>query len=156
MCERPMQRRRPICLPSSSMTPERLADLHGLCFEAPARAWTSTEFKDLLDQPTVFLCALAHGFALGRAAGPEAELLTLAVDPSRRREGIGSNLLAGFEETAASRSVAEIFLEVAEHNSPARALYRRAGYDDVGRRAGYYPVSSGAEVDAIVMRKMLT
>ncbi len=137
------------------MTPERLADLHGLCFEAPARAWTQREFEDLLGQPNVFLCELEHGFALGRAAGPEAELLTLAVDPSHRREGIGAKLLAGFEETSASRGVAEVFLEVAENNSPARALYRRAEYDEVGKRAGYYPGSSGAEVDAIVMRKML-
>jgi ribosomal-protein-alanine N-acetyltransferase len=43
-----------------------------------------------------------------------------------------------------------VFLEVEEANAPARALYRRAGFADVGRREGYYEANGAA---AVIMRR---
>ncbi len=137
------------------MTPDRLAELHQLCFPAPARAWNRGEFEDLLDHETVFLSAHQFGFALGRTAGPEAELLTIAVDPVQRRKGIALALLQDFEEIARNRYVEEAFLDVAENNISARALYSQAGYVQVATRPGYYPAANSKQVDAVVMRKML-
>jgi ribosomal-protein-alanine N-acetyltransferase len=44
-----------------------------------------------------------------------------------------------------------MFLEVRPSNAKALALYRRAGFQQVGRRRGYYPGENGRE-DALIMR----
>jgi len=54
----------------------------------------------------------------------------------------------------AGLGVRAVFLEVAEDNGSARALYRRAGFRDVGRREGYYPAGKGAA--ALILRRDLT
>jgi [ribosomal protein S18]-alanine N-acetyltransferase len=76
----------------------------------------------------------------------EAEILNIAVDPSFRRRGIGSALLMAVCEQASG----SIFLEVAEHNAPAIALYRKLGWQEAGLRAGYY---NQGTVNAVVMKK---
>jgi ribosomal-protein-alanine N-acetyltransferase len=87
------------------------------------------------------------GFCSWRQSAPdEAEILNLAVDPIWRRRGVGSALLAAVVE----RAQGAIFLEVAESNSPAIALYRKQGWVDVGRRDGYY---NQGTVNAVVMKK---
>ena len=54
----------------------------------------------------------------------------------------------------AGEGVEEISLEVAVDNAPARALYERLDFREVGRRPGYY--SQDRElVDALVMRRIL-
>ena len=45
---------------------------------------------------------------------------------------------------AKRRGADRLFLEVAIDNGPALALYRRAGFAKVGRRAGYYHRREGA------------
>ncbi len=96
----------------------------------------------------VALIGSSHvGFCSWRQSAPdEAEVLNLAVDPAWRRRGVGSALLAAVLE----RARGTIFLEVAEPNSPAIALYRKQGWVDVGRRAGYY---NHGTVNAVVMKK---
>jgi len=48
--------------------------------------------------------------------------------------------------------VAAVYLEVRDSNARARGLYRSRGFEEVGRRRGYYqhPVE-----DAIVLRRTL-
>lgn len=137
------------------MNPEALARIHALSFTDTPRPWSAAEFAALEGQPGVLLLCRSEGFALGRTAGPEAELLTLAVDPAARRRGIARELLAKLEEAAASRGVEEIFLEVATTNIAARALYEAAGYRMAGRRPGYYARADAPAVDALVLRKDL-
>ena len=48
-----------------------------------------------------------------------------------------------------------VFLEVEESNMPARRLYRRAGFHEVGRREGYSPDPSGKPAAALVLRRDL-
>jgi ribosomal-protein-alanine N-acetyltransferase len=116
------------------MTPEALAAVHALAFTDTPRPWTAAEFGDLLAQPTTLLATLPGGFALGRLAGPEAELLTLAVHPDARRQGLATRLIAAFEAAAAARGAEECLLEVAVTNAAARRLYGRLGYAHAGRR----------------------
>ena len=136
------------------MKPEQLANLHALCFETP-RPWNAEEFRSLLNDNTVYLFEKAHGFALGRVAAGEAELLTLAVDTGWQRQGIGSDLLRAFEQTAATKGATVSFLEVSALNRAALALYASAGYSESGRRPNYYRTSEGHRIDAVVMSKSL-
>ncbi|MHC0054773.1 GNAT family N-acetyltransferase [Actibacterium sp. D379-3] len=136
------------------MTPDALADLHAACFTTP-RPWGADEFRALLDSPGAFLVGDAQGFALGRVLAGEAELLTLAVHPRARRQGLGRHWLYAFESEARARDADTAFLEVAADNTAARALYRLAGYAEAGRRPGYYRPPEGPRIDALVLRKVL-
>jgi [ribosomal protein S18]-alanine N-acetyltransferase len=94
-----------------------------------------------------FMGAATAGFCSWRQSAPdEAEILNLAVDPAWRRRGVGAALLEAVRE----RARGAIFLEVAESNSPAIALYRKQGWVDVGLRSGYY---NHGTVNAVVMKK---
>jgi ribosomal-protein-alanine N-acetyltransferase len=81
-----------------------------------------------------------------QTAADEAEILNIAVDPLFRRRGIGSALLARVCEEAQG----VIFLEVAEPNAPAIALYRKQGWEYAGLRPGYY---DHGITNAVVMKK---
>ncbi|WP_281824740.1 GNAT family N-acetyltransferase [Jannaschia rubra] len=131
------------------MTPADMAALHGLCFSGTAR-WPAEAFARTLEGRGIFVVEAAGGFALGRAVADEAELLTFAVHPDRRRLGIGRDLLERFEAAARDRGAVSAYLEVAADNDAARALYAGAGWDVAGRRAGYYGAG-----DALILRKAL-
>ncbi len=113
------------------------------------------EFADLIASPLCCLCAGPHGFALARVIAGEAELLTLATDPDHRRRGIAADLLQRVEAAAAERGALDQFLEVAADNVAARALYAKAGYIQIGQRAGYYVRPGADPVDALVLAKAL-
>src|SRR3546814_1800659 len=91
------------------------------------------------------------GFSAVRIAGPESELLLLAVDPARRGQGIGRRLLADWQGWAAAEGAQDFFLEMRADND-AIHLYRRAGFAECGRRAAYYRGGDGKMRDAITMR----
>lgn len=86
------------------------------------------------------------GFALGRAVAGEAEVLTLAVRPGVWRAGVGRALLSALLEAARARGATALFLEVAEGNAAARALYAAAGAEAAGRRRRYYADGGNALV----------
>lgn len=132
------------------MTPAEMAALHGRVFTVP-RPWSAAEFADLLSGPHVFALGAADGFILGRAIAGEAEVLTLAVAPERRRQGIARRLLTLFSAEARARTAVSAFLEVAEDNAAAISLYQGAGFVRAGRRKGYFTTATGARLDALVM-----
>ena len=68
----------------------------------------------------------------------EAHVHNLAVAPEARRRGLARRLLALTLEIAARRGARVVFLEVRAGNAAARALYRAAGFREVGIRRGYY------------------
>ncbi|MEM8576936.1 MAG: GNAT family N-acetyltransferase [Pseudomonadota bacterium] len=127
------------------MTPAALAALHARAFNT---GWTAQAFTDLLDSPTTHLFTAPNAFLLARIIAPEAEVLTLAVAQEARRQGRARALVA---QLSAAEGVEEIFLEVAEDNAAARALYAACGFAEVGRRRAYYARAGGA-VDAVLMR----
>lgn len=87
------------------------------------------------------------GFCCWRqSAADEAEILNLAVDPAWRRRGVGSALL----QAVAQRARGTIYLEVAELNAAAIALYRKLGWVEAGLRTGYY---NHGTLNAVVMKK---
>lgn len=136
------------------MTPQDLAQLHAAAFSA-SRSWSQTEFADLLSHPGIFVVGDSNCFALIRTVLDEAEVLTLATAPAMRRQGHARAVLTTGEAQAQTQGAAKMFLEVAEDNDPAIALYSAAGYTQIGRRPGYYVPKDGAPVAALVLRKAL-
>ncbi len=134
----------------TTMTPAAMARLHAACFTSP-RPWSEAEIADLLTVPLVFAITESGGFAMGRAVVGEAELLTLAVDPGQRRQGIGAALVSGFLTEAKARKADRAFLEVNPDNAPAISLYLKAGFTVSGRRRGYYHPPTGPALDALIM-----
>ncbi|WP_445809564.1 GNAT family N-acetyltransferase [Yoonia sp.] len=134
------------------MTPEALARIHAQAFSS-TRAWSAAEFRDLLDQPGMVLTGDDRAFALLRVTLDEAEVLTVATAPEHRRKGLARAVLAQAETAVQTLGAAVIFLEVAEDNDAARALYAQAGYAQIGRRPGYYLPKDAAPVAALVLRK---
>jgi len=92
--------------------------------------------------------APAAGFALSRNVAGEEELLLIAVRPELRGRGIGGALLSDFIAAARGRGATRLFLEMREGN-PAESLYRRHGFDSIGRRRNYYRRGNGPALDAI-------
>ena len=127
---------------------EALAAIHAEAFETP---WDAASLSALLASPGVFVVAEADGFILIRAVADEAEILTLAVRPPARRGGLGARLVEAAVVRAAALGAERMFLEVAEDNAAARALYARAGFHEAGRRRGYYARADGSREDALVL-----
>ncbi|WP_420857531.1 GNAT family N-acetyltransferase [Marivivens marinus] len=131
-----------------------LAATHALAF-APERGWTKAEFETLLADTSTLLTGTPMSFVLGRIILDEAEILTLATHPDKHRSGLAQETLSDFETAAAAKGAAHVFLEVAEDNKAARALYAKAGFAMVGRRAGYYARQGSAPVAAMILRKTI-
>jgi ribosomal-protein-alanine N-acetyltransferase len=130
-----------------------LAGLHAGLFEEP---WDAAAFARLLGHPgsTAFLARLGTppqtaGFILGQLAADEAEILTLGVGKDRQRHGIGRRLVEALGRAAKRAEARRLFLEVAEDNAPALALYGKLGFIEIGRRKGYYQRAGGAAQDAL-------
>jgi len=76
--------------------------------------------------------ASAPGYGFVDEQTPE---LTIAVVPSRRRHGVGQELLDALLEKAHAEGHAAISLSV-EQDSPAVAFYERNGFDRAGESEG--------------------
>jgi len=98
--------------------------------------------------------AQAVGYYVMQSVLEDAELLNLAVKPSMQGNGLGNFLLNHMLSQALDRGARQVFLEVRASNERALKLYRKAGFDELNRRKGYYRRADGRE-DAIVMRKSL-
>ncbi|MBC9227521.1 GNAT family N-acetyltransferase [Aeromicrobium sp. 636] len=119
-------------------------------------AWTAAQVRDELVADRIVLALVdefgVRGYASLRLFAPDAELMRIAVGLGSRREGVGSRLLAAVQDTARARGAERLLLEVADDNEAALAMYRGAGYDEIGRRRAYY--RSGA--DAVLMELRLS
>jgi [ribosomal protein S18]-alanine N-acetyltransferase len=130
-----------------------IAKLHAASFR---RGWSDEEVYQLLTDRNVVGHRLTVGvgligFILSRMAGGEAEILSVAVAPSWRGRGLARPMLDLHLRRLAGLGARAVFLEVGETNSAATQLYRKAGFNEVGRRKGYY--SGGAT--ALVLRRDL-
>jgi ribosomal-protein-alanine acetyltransferase len=89
-----------------------------------------------------------QAFLVARFSAAECELENLVVAVEYRRRGLGSELLQALVGTARERKLDHILLEVRESNQAARTLYRKIGFEENGRRRGYY---AQPQEDAILL-----
>ena len=143
-----------LCRAAWADLPE-VAALERTCYGDP---WPASAFASLPDNERVFF-ALARqrdgrlaGYVVAWYVLEEGELANLAVASAVRGQGVGRTLLDAMLQDAASRGTSQIYLEVRESNVAARQLYGSRGFEEVGRRKGYY--RSPTE-DALILRRML-
>jgi ribosomal-protein-alanine N-acetyltransferase len=88
---------------------------------------------------------------IARAASGEAEILTLAVDSARRRQGVARALLAATIARLRFAEISQLFLEVESGNEAAEGLYRSFGAKSVGRRPAYYEHGADAAIFSLAL-----
>jgi [ribosomal protein S18]-alanine N-acetyltransferase len=88
------------------------------------------------------------GYAGVMLTGEDAHITTIAVDPARHRQRIGTRLLLVLAREAIARGARNLTLEVRLSNHGAQDLYRRFGFGPVGVRKNYYQETNE---DALVM-----
>jgi [ribosomal protein S18]-alanine N-acetyltransferase len=93
------------------------------------------------------------GMIVYRLHGGDADIMTMAVKPAFRRQGIARELLQKTLAHAATLGVGTMFLDVEEGNHPAISLYEKHGFTLIRRRKSYYRQKDGSLTDALVMAK---
>lgn len=120
-----------------------LPELHAIEQDSFSDPWSLGQFIEELGKAEAdWLVALDDGIVVGYAGVQmlvdEAHITNLAVAPAARGRGIGSALLARLLGAASARGARLVTLEVRENNVEAERLYRRHGFQAVGRRPRYY------------------
>jgi len=147
----------PVLSEASRRDAAAIAKLHAAAFR---HGWSDGEIERMLLERNI----IAHramsgrtlqGFILSRLAGGEAEILSVAVASARRGRGLARALLNLHLRRLAGLGARAVFLEVDEDNEPARRLYQRAGFREVGRRTGYYQQGRDKAATALVLRRDL-
>lgn len=117
-----------------------------LAVRAMDHPWSADQIREALASPRARLMCQEDatggmiGFVLGRRVDRDVvEIDLVAVDPDRRREGIGRGLLEELIAAEGEGGVTTFRLELAASNAGAAALYAAVGFVVVGRRARYYP-----------------
>ena len=126
-----------------------LRRLEALCFSDP---WSEEGLASQLSAESgETVVAQMDGETVGYLAmtliPPEAEVCRVAVDPHRRRLGLGRRLLTDYFRRHPETEC--VFLEVRESNLAARGLYTALGFAEVGCRRRYY---TNPTEDAVVMK----
>lgn len=123
-------------------------------------AWSRDNFESEIDAPwTHYLVAVDEGslVAYGGVSVPSrdapADIQTIAVRPSHRRQGVARDLLLRLLDEARRRGATECLLEVRADNPGAQALYKQLGFERIAIRPRYYQPD---DVDAWVMRAALS
>jgi [ribosomal protein S18]-alanine N-acetyltransferase len=135
-------------------------EVHALECSVFPHPWSRANFMDslasgydawVLREPAGALA----GYFLLMYAVDEAHLLDVAVAAPLHGRGVGRYLMDRIAARARAQRMASILLEVRPSNMRALEVYRRYGYEEIGRRKGYYPAHEGRREDAIVMRYVL-
>ena len=126
-------------------------ELDSLSFTLP---WPERSFRfELTDNPASRCWVVEQdGKVLGMIVAwmlvDEAHIATIATHPEYRRHGIARKLLMYALRYMSKEGAVTSFLEVRESNSAAQEMYRKVGYEEVGRRKRYY---KDTNEDAILM-----
>ena len=133
------------------------ARLHAACFEG-AEQWNAWSFRDTLALTTTLALGIEQdgrltGLIVIQKVRPDAEILTIAVDPQHRRQGHAATLLKRACDLLGPYGIDRLLLDVAEDNTAAASFYRAHAFRMDGRRSHYYQRGPGGAVDALLMSR---
>ncbi len=132
----------------------QVAELERQCFSKP---WNEAMLTEELSNPLAsFIVAQGDnqevlGYAGLSVVAGEGYIDNVAVRQEYRRKGIAQALLEVFLQFGAAKQLSFLTLEVRASNDPAKQLYMKHGFEQVGRRKNYY---DAPQEDAIIMTKM--
>jgi len=110
--------------------------------QAPRAAhWTPERYSKLVGGGVVLVAEEAGqlcGFICAKAVASEWEVENVVVAAAFVRRGMANELVRNLIQRAENEAASAILLEVRESNLPARRLYEKHGFREVGRRRGYY------------------
>lgn len=144
----------PVIVPMELCHVPQIALLERRCFSDP---WSETSVAGELTNPlSLWLVALAGGAVVGYVGSQtvldEADVMNVAVDPAYRRQGVGKGLMLALMAVLRQAGVRTLALEVRASNEAAQALYKNLGFEQAGRRPGYY---ARPREDALILKKRL-
>ena len=131
----------------------QVAELEKLCFGT--EAWSEKSVASELTNPlSLWLVALdgdrVAGYVGSQSVQGETDMMNIAVHPDFRRRGIAEELVVKLVEELKVRGNHSLMLEVRVSNDPARNLYEKLGFQQVGLRKNYY---RNPREDALILRK---
>ena len=142
------------CLEMQQMTTDDLDEVMGIEIIVCSFPWEYVNFKDSLDSgytARVFrLESEMIGYFVIMQVVDEAHLLSISVTQKYQGKGFGSHLLGEVFNAARDLGTEQVLLEVRPSNEAGLALYKRFGFEQVGRRRDYYAAIGGRE-DALVL-----
>ncbi|MFY9682528.1 MAG: GNAT family N-acetyltransferase [Candidatus Sulfotelmatobacter sp.] len=101
-------------------------------------AWVAEDDEAAQPQPIPPASPGISAFLIAHRVDAAWELENIVVAATARRRGIGQRLLGELIEQVRSAQGSEISLEVRQSNHDARSIYRKAGFEEMGLRRGYY------------------
>ena len=130
----------------------QIAELEKICFNDP---WSEKSIASELDNRlSLWLVAMdgdrVTGYVGSQSVLGETDMMNIAVHPDFRRRGIAEELVMKLVEELKVRGNHSLMLEVRISNDPARKLYDKMGFQQVGLRKNYY---RNPKEDACILRK---
>ena len=127
-----------------------ILEIENSSFPSP---WSQSAFIQEIENPISHLWVLlSDGQVVGYICfwlfDREIQLINIAVHPEKRGMGFGYYLMTKMIEAGFSKGSQYIWLEVRISNLTAKGLYQKLGFEEIGRRRGYYRET---KEDAIVM-----
>ncbi len=132
----------------------RILEIEQFSFAAP---WTRPLILEEMNNRNSKFLVFTHaksivGYICFWVILDEAHLLNIAVHPNFRSQGIASFFMEKLITMSEGLNLNKIYLEVARRNMPARALYKKFGFNTIGFRKNYYTAEHD---DALVMQKWI-
>ena len=130
----------------------QIAELEKLCFNDP---WSQNSIaSELGNKLSLWLVAEENGNVLGYVGSQtvlgETDMMNIATHPDYRKKGIGTSLINALIDVLAEQGSHSLMLEVRASNDPAISVYKKLGFDEIGRRKNYY---RNPKEDALILRK---
>ena len=139
-------------IPMNETHVSQVAELERLCFRDP---WSEKSVAEELNNDlALWLVAVENGTVAGYVGSQtvlgETDMMNVAVHPDFRRRGVAEALVTGLAAELRKIGSHCLSLEVRDSNTPARSLYEKLGFQQVGRRPNYY---RNPREDALILRK---
>jgi ribosomal-protein-alanine N-acetyltransferase len=130
----------------------QVAYLETVCFHDP---WSEKSIASELENAlSLWLVAVEDDEVIGYVGSQTVlgwtDMMNVAVHPDHRRKGVGEKLVLALEDALKAQESTCLTLEVRASNEPAKSLYEKLGFTEVGRRKNYY---RNPKEDALIMRK---